>query len=165
VAVASTIALDLLLAFALLFSAQIAAGWGELAGIRPGRDKSGLGGFAALFVLFLGRWLVLAGALLAVAHVGEGRWLLAAHAGLGGASVLLFQHGLARVQGDRTLPNVLAVLGGVVLPAPACTFALQRANAAWLGDGDATLAATGAAVVALHFACCYTRRRDLLRSR
>jgi hypothetical protein len=163
VAVLATIALDLVLAFTLLLSAQIAAGWGELAGIRPGRDKSGLGGFVGVYVLFVMRWLALAGVLLALANAGERGVLLGAHAALGGASVWLFQRGLERVQADRMVPNALAVLGGVLVPAPACTLALQRANVAWLGDGAGTLAAIAAVVLALHGACYRARRRDLLR--
>jgi hypothetical protein len=164
VAVLGTIALDLVLAFTLLLSAQIAAGWGELAGIRPGRDKSGLGGFVAIFALFAVRWLALAGLLLAVARPGETAWLLGAHAALGAVSVLLFQHGIARVQADRWAPQAPTVLGGVVVPVPAFALVLQRVNAGWLaGDGGAgILAALAGAMLALHGACYRARRRDLL---
>jgi hypothetical protein len=165
VAVLATIAFDLVLAFTLLLSAQIAAGWGELAGIRPGRDKSGLGGFVAIFVLFAVRWLALAGVLLAVVRPGETAWLLGAHVALGVVSLLLFQHGLGHVEKDRMAPNALAVLGGVLVPVPACTLALHRVNSGWLGGGTATLAALGVALLALHAACYRARRRDMLARR
>jgi hypothetical protein len=47
-------------AVAVLLSLMIATWWGELAGIRPHRDKSGLGGFAAIYLLLAMRWLLLA---------------------------------------------------------------------------------------------------------
>jgi hypothetical protein len=165
VALLTTIALDLLLAFTLLFSVQIAAGWGELCGIRPGGDKSGLGGFMAIYMFCLFRWLVLA-ACLAGLSAGDERWLLlGAHTALGIVSIKLFERGVQRVQNDRMVSDLVGLLGSTLLPLPACTLVVQRANASWLGDSSVTLAVVAAALAALHLACYRARRRDMLRSR
>ena len=161
----ATVVLDLVLAFTLLFSVQIAAGWGELCGIRPGRDKSGLGGFAMLLMFFLVRWLALALCLAALSAGAERWWLLAGHGGLGWVSVTMFNRGVARVQADGTVGHFAGVVGSTLIPAPACTLALQRANVAWLGDSPAALAAVAAIVVLLHFACYRQRRSSMLASR
>lgn len=110
-------------AVAALLSLMIATWWGELAGIRPHRDKSGLGGFAAIYLLLAMRWLLLA----PLVFVGASPfvawpWILLGHTLLGIASVLLFGRGLALVQQDRFVPLWLGLLGALVLPAPALWF-------------------------------------------
>jgi hypothetical protein len=162
VALLTTIALDVLLAFTLMFSAVIAAGWGELCGIRPGRDKSGLGGFVAVYMFFVFRWLVLAGCLLGLATASERWWLLAGHTALGVASVQLFGQGLARVQKDRPAPDLLGIAGSTLLPLPAWTFVVHRANVSCLGDSTAAVAVVGVAIAALHLGCYRQRRSSML---
>lgn len=158
----ATLVFDAALAFVLLFSCQSAAGWGELCGIRPGRDKSGLGGFAALYLFFLIRWLGLAVALWATAHVGEIGWLLLGHALVGAAAVWLFGRGLQRVQQDRFAPAWFGWLAGVVLPVPALALAVTRGNGRWLDALTPALWIAAAALLALHALCFHQRRRDLL---
>lgn len=160
-----TIALDLLLAFTLLLSVQIAAGWGELCGIRPGRDKSGLGGFAMLFVLFAIRWAALAICLLCVPPAGERLWTLVAHGALGMASYRLFSRGVDRVQHDGTVGNGIGLLGSTLIPAPAWAFAVHGVNAEWLGGSTLAVVGPGVVIALLHTALHEQRRRSMLASR
>ena len=89
---------------AALLSLMIATWWGELAGIRPHRDKSGLGGFAAIYLFFVMRWLLLAPLVVIGARPFVAwPWSLLAHALLGVASVQLW----------------LGLLGALLVPAPA----------------------------------------------
>jgi len=162
-AVLVTIVLDLGLALTLLISLQIAAGWGELGGIRPGGDKSGLGGFTMLLIFFLFRWIALAIGLVVTASEGEWWQLLAAHGVLGWISVTLFQRGVTKVQRDGTVGNLVGILGSTLLPAPAWLLALQRTNAEWLGGSAQAVLAAG--VVLAHFACYTTRRSSMLAPR
>lgn len=159
----ATIGADLGLLFTLLFSAQIAAGWGELCGIRPGLDKSGHGGFAAMYILFAIRWSALALGVLVVG-TGSERWmLLGAHTALGVVSTMLFEHCCARVRADRFAPNALGLLAGVVAPTPITAIVALRANAIWSGDSATTLGVFVLALLAVHFGCYESRRRDRLR--
>ena len=106
----------------LLLSLMVATWWGELAGIAPGRNKSGLGGFAFIYLFFGTRWLLGAGLLLmqpVAANVPGGRLVaLLAHLLLGVASVRLFERGLARVQRDERVPLWLGIVGSTLLPLP-----------------------------------------------
>jgi len=105
---------------AALLSLMIATWWGELAGIRPHRDKSGLGGFAAIYLFFVMRWLLLAPLVVTGANAFVAwPWSLLAHALLGVASVQLFGRGIEHVQQDRVVPLWLGLVGALVLPAPA----------------------------------------------
>jgi len=132
----ATIALDLLLAMTLLISVQIAAGWGELCGTRPGRDKSGLGGVATMFILFGFRWAALAVCLLYAPPTGERVWTLVGHTALG-----------------------LVVSTGIT--APAWAFAVHGINAGWLGDSLLALVSTGVVIALLHAAVHEQRRRSM----
>jgi hypothetical protein len=161
----ATIALDLLLAITLLMSVQIAAGWGELCGIEPGRDKSGLGGFTMLLMLFAFRWIALAICLLCVPPAGERLWTLAAHGVLGCASARIFTRGVDRVQRDGRVGNAVGLLGSTVIPAPAWAFAVHGVNAKWLGESTYALVATGTVIALLHAAIHEQRRRSMLASR
>ncbi len=165
VQILATIGADLALLFTLLLSAQIAAGWGELCGIRPGRDKSGLGGFAAILILFVMRWGAIAIGLLVVGGDGERLWLLGAHLALGIVSTVVFQRCVDGVSHDRMAKNTVGLLVGVALPTPALALVASRANAVWAGDSAVALAAFVAAIGALHFACYTSRRRDMLQPR
>lgn len=161
----ATLALDLLLALTFLISLQIAAGWGELCGIRPGRDKSGLGGFAMLFLLFGFRWLALAACLLYAPPLGEVVWTLVVHAALGLASAQIFSRGVARVQKDGTVTNAVGLFGSSLLPAPAWAFAVHGVNIGWLGTSNFALMSVGVAAALLHVALHEQRRRSLLAPR
>jgi hypothetical protein len=162
-ALLTTLGADLVLAFLLLFSVQVAAGWGELCGIRPGRDKSGLGGFVALYMLGLIRWLGLTAGLAVVARGDEWAWLLGGHAVLGVVSLQLFGRELARVQNDRFASAAVGLFASTALPLPAWTLVVQRANAAWLGESVVAIAAVALAIGAAHFACFRQRRRSMGR--
>ena len=157
----ATIALDLLLAMTLLISVQISAGWGELCGIRPGRDKSGLGGFAMMFMLFGIRWAVLAVCLLYVPPSGARVWTLVGHTALGFASAKIFSRGVDRVRQDGTVGNALGLGASTLIPAPAWAFAVHGVNAAWLGDSMLALVATGVVIALLHAAVHEQRRRSM----
>lgn len=162
--VLATTALDLLLAVTLLVSLQIAAGWGELCGIRPGGDKSGLGGFAMLFLLFGCRWLVLAACLVYAPPCGERAWTIAAHAILGVVSARLFSRGVDRVQRDGTVANTVGLVCSTLIPAPAWALAVHGVNASWLA-GPYVLPACAVAVALPHAALHEQRRRSMLRAR
>lgn len=156
----AAVVLWVLLLFTLLFSVQIACGFGELCGIRPGRDKSGLGGFAMLLIFFPIRWLGLAALLAFVARPGESWWLLAGHAVLGLASVQLFQRGVDRVHRDLVVPWLAGLAGSTLIPAPAWLLIVYRALAGRLGDTAAVLGCI--AVLLLHAACYRQRRTGML---
>ncbi len=127
----STIALDAGLAITALCSLYVAFAWGELCGIRSGASKSGLGGFAAVYVFFLLRWPVV-GLLLVVSAPTDWGWgLLAAHGGFGALSVFAFELGTKRVQCDRVAPLWLGLAAGALLPTPAWTTAWVHGNRLW----------------------------------
>ena len=157
----ATIALDLPLAITLLISVQIAAGWGELCGIRPGRDKSGLGGFTMLLALFGFRWVVLAAYLLCVAPTGLRVWVLVGHTVLGITSARIFTRGVDRVQRDGTVANAIGLLGSTLIPGPAWTFAVHGTNDGWLGRSPASFVAVGVGIALLHAVPHELRRRSL----
>ena len=148
-ALSKLLLLDALLALTLLLSCQIAAGAGELAAIRPGANKSGLGGFGAMFVLLPARWLFLALALAATAGDGKTAQLLAAHVAAGGISLWFWQRALHRVQHDHEVSPTFACLCGAALPAATLGVVVQRANP-WLGTGLTTGAALVTASLLLH---------------
>lgn len=156
----ATIAIDLGLLFTLLISFQITAGWGELCGIRPGGDKSGLGGFAMLFVLFGVRWFALALALLCLATDDERAAVLTAHAAIGGVSAFVFNQGVAAVTRDRVVPDAIGLFGGMIVPTPAFALAFDHANRDWHGDSTTALA-VWVGVVAIIHGLCYQARRSV----
>lgn len=145
---------------AALLSLMIATWWGELAGIRPHRDKSGLGGFAAIYLFFVMRWLLLAPlVVIGASPFAAWPWSLLAHALLGIASVQLFGRGIAYVQKDRVVPLWLGLLGALLVPAPAL----------WLGADvvrfacfDVPLIAVGVLVL-LQAWGFWQKRRELFR--
>ncbi len=145
-----------------MLSLMIAAWWGELAGIRPHRDKSGLGGFAAIYLFFGMRWALLAPLVVcATVEWLPGHWSirLLVHLLLGFVSVRLFGRGIAMVQQDRVVPWWLGCLGAVLLPAPAL----------WLGcevvvpKDHAAPQIAMAVLLLLHALCFWRRRRELFR--
>lgn len=156
-----TITLDVVLAFALLCSLSMAGAWGELCGIRPSGDKSGLGGFTMVLLLAIVRWLAFALALAVVARPGERTWLLAAHAGLGVAATWSFSRLVDRVHGDRTVPAALGAAIGVGVPLPALTLALVRLHGAGRHDAPLVFALTAVALAALHGLVFHQRRRGM----
>ncbi len=155
----AAIALDLVLAVALLGSIGSAAAWGELSGIPPGRDKSGLGGFAAVLIFLLLRGAAVALALVDTSPATEGPWLLGGHVALGWIGWRAFSAGVDRVQRDRVVPLWLCIAFATLLPLPALTLTLVRTNANWLGTAPAMPALVGATLFALHAACFRRGRR------
>jgi hypothetical protein len=122
--------LNSLFAVAVLMSIQMAAGWGEMAGIPAGGDKSGLGGLFSMLILMGIRWSALALLLLIVAVQGTfaslpgGRWsqfgiVLGAHAVLGVISYLGFNAVAEGLTADNLGPQRWSPLFGIVLPLPA----------------------------------------------
>ena len=145
---------------AVLRSLRTATWWGELAGIRPHRDKSGLGGFAAIYLFFAMRWLLLAPLVfVAASPYVAWPWILLGHTLLGIASVQLFGRGLVYVRQDRYVPLWLGLLGALVLPAPAL----------WLGADFVRFACFDAPLVPvavlllLHAWGFWQRRRERFR--
>ena len=153
--VLATILADCWLLIMLLLSLMIAAWWGELAGIRPGRDKSGLGGFAAVYLFLPMRWLGLA------ILLPNWSWL-GVHAALGALSAFGFERGLQRVQHDRQVPMLLGLIGAW-LPVPAWSIAFLAAND--LSTTGRVGLLTGLAVIGLHAITFLLRRGDLRRVR
>lgn len=160
----ATLALDLVLAFVVLLGMHGACAWGELCGIRPGRDKSGLGGFAAVFLLTGMRWLGVALILGVTTGAGERWWLLAAHLALGALAAFSFDRCLRRVQHDRPAPAAIGVFAGVLLPMPALTLAIARANLGSEADSAIAFGLVAGALLLLHGICFHRRRADMLRS-
>lgn len=154
----ATIAIDLGLLFTLLISLQITAGWAELCSIRPGGDKSGLGGFAMLFVLFGVRWFALALALLCLATDDERVVVLMVHAAIGALSAFVFNQGVAAVTRDRVVPDAVGLFGGMIVPTPAFGLAFDHANWDWHGESSTALA-VWVGVVAIVHGLCYQARR------
>ena len=153
--VLATILADCWLLIMLLLSLMIAAWWGELAGIRPGRDKSGLGGFAAVYLFLPMRWLGLA------ILLPNWSWL-GVHAALGALSAFGFERGLQRVQHDRQVP-VLLGLAGACLAAPTWSVALLSVHD--LSTTGRAGLLSGLVVLGLHALTYWSRRGDLGRVR
>lgn len=156
-----TIAVDLVLAFAFLFSLSMAGAWGELCGIRPGGDKSGLGGFAMALMLAVIRWLALAVALAVVARPGERIWLLLAHAALGAFASFVFSRQVDVVHRDGVVPAWRGVAVGVLLPLPAFALPLVRLHHEAPHDAPLALAATAGGLAVLHGLIFHQRRRGM----
>lgn len=151
----ATILSDSCLSVMLLLSMMIAAWWGELAGIRPGRDKSGLGGFAAIYLFLPLRWLGLAILMPSWAWLGV-------HTALGALSAFGFARGVQRVQNDREVPVLLGLLGAL-LAVPALW--VDFTNVHSLPTTGRTSLLAGTALLALHSVLYLRRRRDLRRVR
>lgn len=149
---------------AVLVSLMIASWWGELAGIPPGRDKSGLGGFAMIYPFFAVRWLAFMPLLVLGANArlpGSWPWWLLLHGVLGVASVRLFERGITYVRADRVVPLWLGATGALLLPAPA--FWLGTEAVAWACVGGPL--PTSGALLVLHAWPFWQRRRELHRVR
>lgn len=120
---------NVVLAVAVFMSIYVAAGWGEMAGIPAGGDKSGLGGLFSMLILMGIRWSALALLLIIAATGGAfsflpgGRWtqlgiVLGAHVGLGVISYLGFNAVAEGLTADNLGPQRWAPLFGIVLPLP-----------------------------------------------
>jgi hypothetical protein len=173
-AILSTLLVDGALLVGILISLMLATFWGELCGVEPNRDKSGLGGFVAVFLFLPVRWLCtlvgLAAALragtlpyLPQAGTGTACLVLGAHVALGVATAMLFNHGVNRVQRDLRAGEALGVAGAVVLPLPGLWLALLGAHPAWLAGPVARVLV--AATLATVFWLGYRHRlADMRRS-
>lgn len=154
-----TILIDGALLVGVLISVSMAAFYGELCGIEPGRDKSGLGGFAFAYLFMLMRWPLVAAGLL----IGHARgaipylppdwpwWsLVLAHAALGAIAAVAFGRGVDHVHADRRLPAAFGVLFGVLLPLPGWLAAIVGTNTTWLGNDVSTLGIVAGLLLACH---------------
>ncbi len=151
----------LALAFGLLISLMTASFWGEMAGIAPGGDKSGLGGLAWVLLFMAIRWTAMLVALAAAVSTGAfepfaaSRWgqyglVLGLHLALGLASLSGFNwisNGLTR---DEMGPQRLSWLFGVVLPLPAFLAAGWGLHSGWMARHPRLTAALLLGLVALH---------------
>lgn len=146
---------DCWLVFLLLLSLMIANWWGELAGIRPGRDKSGLGGFAAIYLFLPVRWLGLAILLPSWSWLG-------AHAVLGALSGYGFGRLVDHVHDDGEVPVLLGLLGAW-LPVPALWVGFTGVHGMEPTGGPSLLLGLG--MLALLTLPYLHRRRDLRRVR
>lgn len=130
---------NLVLAVAVFMSIYLAAGWGEMAGIPAGGDKSGLGGLFGMLILMGIRWSAVA-LLLAVGvwsggfgFLAQGRWaqlgiVLGLHAALGVVSYLGFNAVADGLTADNLGPQRWSPLFGLVVPLPALLAAGWGAN-------------------------------------
>lgn len=150
-----TILSDCWLGILLLLSLMIAAWWGELAGIRPGLDKSGLGGFAMIYLFLPVRWVGLAILLPSWSWLG-------AHAVLGALSGYGFGRGVDHVHNDRELPVLLGLLGAW-LPVPVLWVEFTAVHGMAATGGASLLVGVG--LLALLSLPYLHRRRDLRRVR
>ena len=173
----ATLFLNAVLLVGLFFSIYVATAWGEMAGHFPGGDKSGLGGFAMVFILMGVRWLALAAVLAAgvmrggfetLVDGGRGRQFLVvfgAHLLVGILSAWLFNTLANGLTADRAAPRTLTFLGAVALPLPALlagAYAIQRD---WVTRHGRLAAVLAVAIVALHVYLYRDRLRDMERSR
>lgn len=149
-------------AAAALLSLMIATWWGELAGIRPHRDKSGLGGFAFLYLFFGLRWLLLAPLVVVGAAErlpGSTLWWLLGHALLGFVGTRLFERGIAIVRQDRFVPLWIGLAGALLVPAPALLLASHVVGFACFLDPLLTCPL----LLGLHAIGFWQRRHGMLR--
>lgn len=175
--VIATLVLNAVLLIGLFFSIYVATAWGEMAGHLPGGDKSGLGGFAMVFILMGIRWLALAAVLAAgvmrggfeaLIDGGRGRQslvVLGAHVLLGIGSAWLFNTLANGLTADRAAPRAATVLGAVVLPLPALlagAYAIQRD---WVTRHGRLATLLAVAIIALHAFLYRDRLRDMERAR
>lgn len=172
-----TLALNGILAVGLFLSIYVATAWGEMAGHLPGGDKSGLGGFAMVFILMALRWLALALVLSAgVMRGGFDDWVaggrgrqflvvLGLHLAVGVLSAWVFNTLADGLTADRAAPRLVTALCAILLPLPALLaggYAIQRD---WLTRHSRVAAVLAVAIVALHAYLYRDRLRDMERSR
>lgn len=160
---------------AALVSLLTASGWGEMAGIPRGGDKSGLGGLAFLLLFMAMRWLALAVALAAATFTGAFQPLagsrglqyvlvLGLHFGLGLASYAGFNwiaNGLTR---DVMAPQRWSWFFGILLPLPAFLAAGWGLHRGWVGRHGGLALALAAGVVLLHLLPFRSRQLDMIRT-
>lgn len=155
-----------------LMSIQLAHAWGEMAGIAPGGDKSGLGGLFVVLVLGSIRWLAVAIALacgisnrafdtLVAGHGAQFAILLGAHLLLGLASYLGFTwvaNGLTR---DHMGPQRFSWLFGVMLPLPTLLLAAWSLYPARVERHPRLALLLAAALVLAHIRVYQVTRDDM----
>lgn len=135
----ATLIADVILAIALLMSLNLAASWGEMAGIPAGGDKSALGGLIAVLILMLIRWGAVAMLLWlgitrdAFSFLPAGRWpqvgiVLGGHLALGAVSYLGFNAVANGLTVDNLGPQKWSPLFGILLPLPALLLAGWAVN-------------------------------------
>jgi hypothetical protein len=135
----ATLVADVILAIALLMSLNLAASWGEMAGIPAGGDKSALGGLFAVLILMLIRWgavvlLLWLGIMReAFAFLPAGRWtqvgiVLGGHLALGAVSYFGFNAVANGLTVDNLGPQKWSPLFGILLPLPALLLAGWAVN-------------------------------------
>lgn len=166
-----TLLTDAALLIGVFVSVIIATFHGELCGIEPGRDKSGLGGFAFGYLLMSIRWpLVAIGLLVGHGHdaiplvAADWPWwsLLLGHGALGALAAFAFGRGVDHVHADRRLPAPVGAFLGVLLPLPALWAAIVGTNASWLG-GPIAPAVVAMLLLAVHGLPFRARLRDMRR--
>jgi hypothetical protein len=161
------------LAVALFMSIYMAAGWGEMAGIRGGGDKSGLGGLFAMLMLMGIRWAAVALLLLLAVWRGlfdflpGGRWpgvgiVLGAHLLLGLVSYLGFNWVAEGLTADRFGPQRWSPLFGILLPLPALFVAGWAVNRDFLARHP-RLGLVLAVAIALGHVALYRQRYESMR--
>lgn len=173
VSLAAALAANAVLGLAVLMSVQIAAGWGEMAGIRGGGDKSGLGGLFAMLILFLIRWGAVALLLLVGLARGAfdvlpgGRWpeagiVLGAHVALGLVSYFGFNWIAEGLTADRLEPQRWSPLFGLVVPLPGLLLGAWAVNRDAASRHPRLALLLALALVAAH-AAVYRQRYESMR--
>lgn len=167
---------NVLLVLGLVLSLYVAFCWGEMAGIAPGRDKSGLGGLFAVLFLMTARWATLALALwIAVLRGGFADWIdgsrwvvfawvLGAHLLLGAGSYQAFNWVSDGLMHDQTLPQRFAWLFGIVLPLPALLAGGWALNRAWVSRSPRLAVALMLGVIIVHALGFRAQLRDMQRT-
>ncbi len=163
------------LGFGALVSLYTAHGWGEMAGIQPGGDKSGLGGLAFLLFFQALRWLALAVALGAAVWAGgfaaltparghQALLVLGLHAALGLASYAAFNWIANGITRDQMGPQRLAWVFAVVLPLPAFLAAAWGLWQGWLLRHPRLAVVLAVGVLLLHLLPFRSMMLDMRRS-
>jgi hypothetical protein len=157
----------------LLMSLQTAHAWGEMAGIAPGGDKTGLGGLFAVLVLLGIEWLAVAAALACgVLKGGFDGWfsargmqvavLLGGHLTLGAFCFFGFNWIAEGLTLDQMGPQRLCWLFGVLLPLPALLAALAGLHPNGLTRHPRIALVVALAVVLAHAAIFQHSRTSML---
>ncbi len=140
---AGTVVLNAVLVFAIISAIICASAWGEMAGIQPGGDKSGLGGFMMLMLFMAMRWLAVAVLLWsgvlreAFDFLPGDRWaqagiVLGLHLALGLACYAGFTAITSGLQTDTMAPQRWTWLFGLLIPVPVLALAGWAVNRSFL---------------------------------
>jgi hypothetical protein len=172
---AGSLLLNAVLVFTTFCAIICASAWGEMAGVQPGGDKSGLGGFAMLLMFMAMRWLGVAvllwGGVMrdAFDFLPGGRWsqfgiLLAAHLALGGLCYWGFTAITNGLQVDNMAPQRWTWVVGLLIPVTVLALAAWAVNREFFSRNQPVALALLLALVLLQGFTYRSKARDMRAS-